>query len=150
MLQPFPRIVDSLEDALQVYRPFHRQQDAIDFAGECNAAVADANGSSVAHQADIVKVSVTDACRSSLLCQKGKYTELLSRLHVVDANNRDCIRIVLVPLCVIIIPNHAGLVRGTQRDSKRTDSLLQKLPRCIICLLLEILPATSSLCKALL
>lgn len=112
MLQPFPRIVDSLEDALQVYRPFHRQQDAIDFAGECNAAVAHANGSSVAHQADIVKVSVTDTRRSSLLCQKGKYTELLSRLHVVDAN-RDCIRIVLVPLCVIIIPSHAGLVRGT-------------------------------------
>ena len=47
--------VASVEDANKVYRPFSRQQEALDFAGDCNAAAVEGNDSPV--QGDIVKVT---------------------------------------------------------------------------------------------
>ncbi len=45
-----------MEDALQTYRPFSRQQDAIDFAEQCNAAAVEAEDDGSQVHPDPVKV----------------------------------------------------------------------------------------------
>lgn len=56
-MQPLSKAAACVEVASKVYRPFSRQQDALDFAAECNAAAAEASNNSSHQQGGVVKVS---------------------------------------------------------------------------------------------
>lgn len=45
-----------MEDALRVYRSFPRQQDAMNFAAQCNMDILENKPSLIREEADVVKV----------------------------------------------------------------------------------------------
>ena len=48
--------IGGLQDAVKIYRPFARQQEAIDFAAQCNAALSQNDRTLSVGEADAVKV----------------------------------------------------------------------------------------------